>query len=122
VISDSKVTESRKFRGFRFRHKKANDVDGEVFIAMDIDADRMAIAARNGKGIFAKCTGSWAGAGPAEFRLSPMKALDWISAECSPRVAFIKTFVISLFKIKAPEKMASNILISSRGSNGLAKN
>jgi phosphoglucomutase len=83
------------FEVFDLAIKKANNVGGELVIATDPDADRIAIGVPNGDGIFEKFTGNLTGALLAEFRLSRMKTLGWIPTEGSTRVAFVKTFVTS---------------------------
>ncbi|MDR0590635.1 MAG: phospho-sugar mutase [Puniceicoccales bacterium] len=83
------------FAVFDLAIKKAEEVDAELLIATDPDADRIAIGVRNGEGKFEQFTGNLTGALLAEFRLSRMKELGWIPAEGSPRAALIKTFVTS---------------------------
>jgi phosphoglucomutase len=83
------------FEVFELAIKKANTVDAELVIATDPDADRIAVGVRNREGIFEKFSGNLIGALLAEFRLSRMKELQWISTEGSQNVALIKTFVTS---------------------------
>ena len=71
----------------------ANERGLDVVLATDPDCDRMGVAVRGRDGKMELLTGNQIGALLADFRLRRFKALGWIPAEGSSRVAIIKTFV-----------------------------
>ncbi len=66
---------------------------GDVVLATDPDADRMACAVRNRAGKMELLTGNQIGALLTEYRLSKYKELGWIPRAGSAQAAIVKTFV-----------------------------
>ena len=74
---------------------KANEVNADVVIATDPDADRMGVAVRSETGEMVLLTGNQIGAVLADYRISTLKEGEIIPHEGGQNVALIKTFVTS---------------------------
>lgn len=71
----------------------AEQIQADVVLATDPDADRMGCAVRNREGKMELLTGNQIGALLAEYRLMKYKELGWIPRNGSDHVAIVKTFV-----------------------------
>ena len=75
--------------------KKAKEVNADLLLATDPDADRMGMAVKTSSGEMELFTGNQIGSVLAEYRISQYKAKGWIPQEGTQSAALVKTFVTS---------------------------
>jgi phosphoglucomutase len=72
---------------------KANEVEADVVIATDPDADRMGVAVRESSGEMVLLSGNQTGTILSEYRITTLKEAGILPAEGSENAVLIKTFV-----------------------------